>query len=101
MEQFSRMDKELIEEKFRGVYSRLDSNNEIMHVELKEISNLLKLTHEQACKTNGRVTKLEKETGLIRWLTNKPIRLISAIAFIFGCIEYAPDLLKQLIKILV
>ena len=73
------IDKELIDEKFRGVYSRLDSNNELMHVELKGISDLLKLTHEQACRTNGRVTRLESETGLIRWLTNKTVRLISVL----------------------
>lgn len=46
--------KETIDEKFRGVYSRIDANNETTHILLKQIL-------EQTQKTNGRVTKLESE----------------------------------------
>ena len=55
------MDRELIEEKFTGVYSRLDANNQLMHMELKAISELLQKTHEQTLKTNGRVNGLESD----------------------------------------
>jgi len=46
--------EELIEEKFRGVYSRLDSNFELIHHKINEI-------HKETKLTNGRVTKLEDQ----------------------------------------
>lgn len=55
----SLMDKELIQEKFRGVYARLDANNQLLHQELKFITELLQKTHDQTSQTNGRVTRLE------------------------------------------
>jgi len=55
----TKTERELQDEKFRGVYSRLDSYNEVVQIELKEIKELLKATHEQAKLTNGRVNRLE------------------------------------------
>lgn len=58
------MDRELIEEKFTGVYARLDANNNLVHLQLKAISELLQKTHEQTLMTNDRVSGLE--TNLIK-----------------------------------
>ena len=58
------MDRELIEEKFTGVYARLDANNSLVHIQLKAISELLQKTHEQTLMTNDRVSGLE--TNLIK-----------------------------------
>lgn len=45
-------EKELMEEKFKGVYARLDANNELIHATLARIET-------QVLKTNGRVNCLE------------------------------------------
>lgn len=52
-------DKELIEEKFKNVYLRIDSNHKELMIYLEKIL-------EQTSKTNGRVAILEKETEYVR-----------------------------------
>ena len=102
------VDKELIEEKFSGVNARLDSNNELMHLKLKEISNLLKLTHDQACKTNGRLNKLEIETipslnnkvRVISWFNDKPQRYLLFVAPYILSIKEVRDMIFHLIKLM-
>lgn len=48
--------KELIETKFDGVHALIQSNFDVMNIELRYIK-------EQVTKTNGRVTKLEEESS--------------------------------------
>lgn len=80
-------EKQLIEEKFRGVYSRLDANNEITNQRLNLLIELQERTHEQALKTNDRVTILEKQTAIIRWMVQNPLKsigVIGAIGYVFN-----------------
>lgn len=52
-------EKELIEEKFKNVYLRIDSNHSEVKLLLEQILN-------QTLKTNGRVTSLEEQTEYVR-----------------------------------
>ena len=54
----SREERDLINEKFTGVFGRLDSNFELLHQKLTAIE-------EQTKKTNGRVNALEEKTRLL------------------------------------
>jgi len=60
-------DKQLLDEMLRGVRAEIKANHELMMLQLGQIL-------EQTKKTNGRVTKLELETGIGRWFERKPIR---------------------------
>lgn len=53
------VDKELIEEKFKNVYLKIETNHNEVRLYLEKIL-------EQVQKTNGRVTTLEKETEPFR-----------------------------------
>lgn len=92
-------EKQLIDEKFRGVYSRLDANNELIHQQLKQLIDLQEKTHEQALKTNGRVTSLEKQTLVIRWITEKPFRFIGVIGIAMILYNNIPESFWKLIKL--
>ena len=69
-------EKDLINEKFRGVYSRLDANDESIH-------NKLDLIWEEVKETNLRVTKLEDETAFWRWMQRKPKRFALIAGFLW------------------
>lgn len=56
------LDKELIEEKFKNVYLKIQTNH-------NETKILLEQILEQTLKTNGRVNVLEKETDFVRSAT--------------------------------
>ena len=56
--------------------------NEDIYSQLQELTCLAKATHEQACKTNGRVTNLEKRS-LGMWIARHPFKFtIGVIVFI-------------------
>lgn len=56
--------------------------NEDIYKELKEIKALATATHEQACKTNGRVTSLERKSIGV-WITKHPFQFtIGVVVFI-------------------
>jgi len=92
-------EKQLIEEKFRGVYARLDSNNDLVHERLKQLIDLQKKTHEQALKTNGRVNALEKQTIIVRWMSEKPLRFFAIIGLMVFVFHNIPNDFWKLIKL--
>ena len=56
--------------------------NEDIYRELKEIKELGIKTHDQACKTNGRVTSLEKKSIGV-WIAKHPFKFtIGVVVFI-------------------
>jgi hypothetical protein len=56
--------------------------NEDIYRTLQEVKQLGELTHEQACRTNGRVSYLEKKSIGI-WISNHPFKFtIIIIVFI-------------------
>ena len=67
-------DKQLIDEMMKGIRAEIRSNYELQRIQLNQIL-------EQTKKTNGRVTKIELETGIGRWFERKPIRF--TLLFIF------------------
>ena len=62
-------ERELIEEKFKGVHALLQANFDVVNSELAHIK-------EQTTKTNGRLTCVEAETRVVRFFSKKPIYLI-------------------------
>jgi hypothetical protein len=70
-------DKELIEEKFKGVYLHQTAN-------FDSISNKLEQILEQTKLTNGRVTKLEVQLRVVRFFsTNPKITLLTFLGILF------------------
>lgn len=59
-------DRELIEEKFKGIKAEIKANHDMQMLKLESI-------YDQALKTNGRVTDIEKETRIVRLFEKKPI----------------------------
>jgi hypothetical protein len=72
--------------------------NEDIYSQLQELTCLAKATHEQACKTNGRVTNLEKRS-LGMWIARHPFKFTSfvliTISFLVSDIRHPMiDLIK-------
>jgi hypothetical protein len=67
-------DKQLIDEMIRGIRAEISSRDEVIMLHLTQIL-------EQTKKTNGRVSKLELETGISRWFERKPIRFTLFVIF--------------------
>ena len=65
-------ERELIEEKFKGVYLHQQSNFDLINQKLEQI-------HKQTLKTNGRVTAIEEQTKISRFLESKPVFLLLII----------------------
>ena len=72
-------EKALIEERFSGVYARMDSNGEISDLQHTQINDTLLRIEQQTIKTNGRVTALESW----RW---KIIGISIGVASVIGVI---------------
>jgi hypothetical protein len=72
--------------------------NEDIYQTLQEVKKLGELTHDQACKTNGRVTALEhKSLGM--WISKHPFKfaafVLIAISFLVSDIRHPMiDLIK-------
>jgi hypothetical protein len=89
------MEHELLEQKFKGVYQKMDDNNTLILFKLERIL-------EQTTRTNGRVSKIEEErdkekierASLGYWLMSNPYRFVIAIIVICTIIKYAPEIFK-------
>ena len=84
-------ERELIEEKFKGVYLHQQSNFDLMSEKLDQI-------HKQTLLTNGRVSKVECETKVVRFFESNKIILIIFLLGIFFAATYFD--LKDFIKML-
>ena len=82
-------ERELIEEKFKGVYLHQQANFDLIGEKLEQI-------HQQTLLTNGRVTKLESQTKVIRFFEQKPFFFILIVlGFLFlASIFDIQDLIK-------
>lgn len=84
-------ERELLEEKFKGVYLHQQANFDLMNEKLQQI-------HAQTLLTNGRLTKAEKETRVIRFFESKPIYFFLILIGLLVLVSYLDlqDLLKLL-----
>lgn len=86
---------ELLEQKIKGVYQKMDDNNTLILFKLERIL-------EQTTRTNGRVTKIEDErdkekiekASLGYWLMGNPYRFLIAVVVICTVLKYAPEIIK-------
>ncbi|HAN19617.1 MAG: hypothetical protein A2X13_14745 [Bacteroidetes bacterium GWC2_33_15] len=86
-------ERELIEEKFRGVYLHQENNFNLIN---EKLSHIL----EQTTKTNGRVTVLECETKSVRFFSKKPlffVLILLGLMLLASTMNFA-ELVKLLIK---
>ena len=93
-----KQERELIEEKFKGVYLHQQSNFDLINQKLEQI-------HDQTKKTNGRVTSLEgdftdykKDMIFLHYISKKPILLaliVLGIIFLASILDIN-DLFKLL-----
>lgn len=65
-------ERELIEEKFSGVHAMMQANNDINHMQHTALMESVEKVLQQALKTNGRVTSIEKETRFFRFVERNP-----------------------------
>jgi len=65
-------EKELIEEKFKGVIAMIRSNNDISQIYHKELLEQQNKVLDQVLITNGRVTNIEKQTKIVRFFESHP-----------------------------
>lgn len=76
-------DKEIIDLKFKGLKAEIRTNHdmEMQKIEANHGLQMQKLENilNQAMNTNGRVTKVEKETRTVRFFARQPIMLILVI----------------------
>jgi hypothetical protein len=73
--------------------------NEDIYRELQEIKEMGIKTHDQACKTNGRVSVLEKKS-LGMWISQNPLRFALFLLVFFSIIisDIRHPLVESLIK---
>ncbi len=65
-------ERELIDEKFKGVIAMIKTNNDVFDLYHKELLVSQKKILDQTIITNGRVTNLEKQTKIIRFFEAHP-----------------------------
>lgn len=59
-------------------------------ITLHDIYDLLKATHDQACKTNGRVSKLEKRS-IGNWIAEHPYKFGLFLIILSSALNSIPD----------
>ena len=90
---------EAIKEKFSGIYARMAANNDIQNLQHSQILEKLDLIHSETKKTNGRVTKLEKEISIVRFFSSHP-KLTIFIFVLLLSLLYNKPIYELIINIL-
>ena len=87
-------ERELIEEKFKGVYLHQQANFDLMNEKLEQI-------YKQTVLTNSNVARLEKETKVVRFLETKPAFLyLIILCFISISVVLDLDTIIKVFKII-
>jgi hypothetical protein len=77
-----RLHEENITLKLTAIAANLEALQDMNHLSVQHHNEKLEKILEQTTRTNGRVTALEKQTTVWRYLTNKPYRLVASIVFV-------------------
>ena len=85
------LDRELIEEKIKGVHSLIGANFDVVNDKLESINVHLKAS-------NNRTSKLERQTEIVRFFTKYPKLFILFIVALFGSI-YRTDIYELFLKL--
>lgn len=88
----TKLERELIEEKFTGMNARIEANFDVVHDSLKQIVTQQKIA-------NNRTGRLERQTEVVRFFTKYPKLLILFIVALFGSI-YRIEIYELIIKII-
>ena len=82
------LEEQLEMERFKGVYAKIESNNEAVNKKIDSNHNetqlILRQNLDQTIKTNGRVTKLENETQFFRTIGKYPRMAMLAVVGLCG-----------------
>ena len=71
--------RRIIEDKLTGFHATIKAQNDMNNSQHEEIMKELRSVQKKQDTTNGRITKVEKETRLVRYLTKKPLLFIAGI----------------------
>ncbi len=88
----TKLERELIEEKFSGMNARIEANFDVVHDSLKQIVTQQKIA-------NNRTTKLERQTEVVRFFTKYPKLFVIFLVALFGSI-YHNDIWNIILKII-
>lgn len=89
-------EKDLLDEKFKGIIAMITTNNDISKIYHKELLESQERILKQVLITNGRVTLLETQTKTIRFFEGKPIfffLILLGIIFLSSFLDLT-DLIK-------
>lgn len=82
-------EKQYLDERFNTVKQQISASHKLdeqkhihVHMTLEEIKQSIERTYHEQRKTNGRVTKLEKDTTAARFLQRKPLVGIGIVLII-------------------
>ena len=96
--------RKIIEDKLTGIHATMKAQNDINNAQHSEIMKEIREVKEKQNLTNGNVTKLQKETRVVRYLQKKPLLFLGVI---FGiawlanavCFEEVINILSRLLWI--
>ena len=83
----------------KGIRQYVDANGETMHLKLDHCTGDMKMIVEQNKIRNSRIEKLEKQTGLVRWLNRNPAItgfLMAALVLVIAAFASMIDVRKTI-----
>jgi len=71
--------RRIIEDKLTGFHATMKAQNDINNAQHNEIMKEIRKVKEKQDLTNGNVTKLQRETRVVRYLQKKPLLFLGVI----------------------